>query len=77
MIEPLLNGKWRKGDIETNIIGKWFEDNQNYEIICPEQLRDCLIAMQNYFVDMYEKRNRAKEIIKTTDHQLFENENNN
>jgi len=39
--------KWQKSNDPNTIIGYWAEDNSPYEIICPEQLRDMLVKLQN------------------------------
>lgn len=40
--------KWKKDKNQSNrIIGTWSEDGLEYEITCPPQIRNCIIAMQN------------------------------
>jgi len=53
MIAPLsydkssLGGKYKEGLDANVIIGKWHEDGNEFEITCPEQLRDSLIELLN------------------------------
>lgn len=72
MIQPLLNGYWKlKYGTEDTIIGKWFEDDNEYEIKAPPQLIESLIQLQSYFVELYKAKQKAEIDIKRFDHSLF------
>jgi len=71
MITPLLNGRWIKTGDPESILGKWVEDDSQYVIKCPKELRESIIEMQNYFADMYEQFKAGDEIRKKNDHELF------
>lgn len=59
----ILWKKWEKGAILQEIIGYWAEDNNEYKITVPYQLRDMIIEMQNWLSDKYQKIQVAKKAI--------------
>lgn len=45
--EPFI-AKWKAHPTKSNvIIGTWAEDQNEYEVTCPYQLRESIILMQN------------------------------
>ena len=59
----LVDKPWKKGSLNNIIIGQWFEDDGEYTMIIPPQLRDELVEMQNelnrkYMVDKMSKKHQ-------------------
>jgi len=54
MFGALLHKRWEADPSnESAIIGYWAEDYSEYRITAPPQLRDKLVAMQNWMSDKY------------------------
>ena len=60
----VLHKKWIKDpDKENIIIGFWAEDDNEYYIDCPPQIRYDIIKLQNWLSDKYQAIKKAKESI--------------
>ncbi len=60
MIDALLNSEWRKDDnSDTIIIGTWGEDNAEFDIIVPKQLRDDIIFLQRRWYKLHQDVKRT------------------
>jgi hypothetical protein len=60
----LLHMKWIAGDKDNHITGYWGEDYSMYTIICPHQLRDLLIEMQNWLADKYQTIEKMDKMVR-------------
>lgn len=50
----ILHKQWQACEEDpTHIIGYWAEDNSEYTISCPHQLRDNIIKLQNNLSSLY------------------------
>lgn len=47
---------WFPGEGDEGLIyGRWAEDNSKYQVLCPPQLRDLLVEMQNALHVQYDE----------------------
>jgi hypothetical protein len=61
----LLNSEWYEGCTntvtdQTSIIGSWGEDNSEYMIEVPSQLRPLIIELQNALYTKYQELKQAE-----------------
>lgn len=47
----ILHSKWANGNENTTIIGQWTEDDNEYIMVVPFQLRDKIVSLQNLLVE--------------------------
>jgi hypothetical protein len=66
----LLHAKWKPGKTDDTIIGQWAEDNSEFEITIPFQLRDLLIQLQNV---LSERMNQVQEAQRQLDTLRLQN----
>jgi hypothetical protein len=61
----LCDSPWTPSPINNeHIIGRWAEDGSTYVVICPHQLRDQLIHLQNQvFRQLYGIRELKNELV--------------
>lgn len=68
MLDAILHAPWTAGK-DGIILGVRPEDQSNYEIICPIQLRDEIIKMQNALFNKQEQVTSLQEqLIKAKNH---------
>jgi citrate lyase gamma subunit len=60
---PILYSKWEPGIHESVIIGQWTEDDSEYEITVPPQLRGLIIDLQNSLQQKYTETIEAEETL--------------
>lgn len=64
----ILWKRWEKAQQVDKIIGFWAEDNNEFEVTVPAQLRDMLLAIQNWLSDFYTKVEDLQAKIKNIQH---------
>jgi len=65
----ILHRKWEKHSSSKDIIiGYWAEDLNEYQIKLPVQLRDIVIDIQNWLVDIYIKIDNLKSEVRRLEH---------
>jgi len=65
-LRGILYSKWYAHESnKTMICGNWSEDNSDYTLIVPYQLRDSIIKMQNWLCDKMDMWDAAKNEMQT------------
>ena len=66
----ILHRPWVQDSNNEGIIGFWAEDNSEYYIKVPYQLRDMIIEIQNWLHHIYVKVSRIQRNYDTVNHEL-------
>ena len=55
----ILSTKWEPDDVvDTQIVHAWLEDGSKTVLIVPRQLRDDLVALQNWLHEKYKEHGK-------------------
>lgn len=67
----LLYSKWKAHEHNKElIIGNWSEDNSEYDIHVPHQLRDDLVELQNLLYEKYKAVETLEKELKAKKNEL-------